>query len=39
MANAGLPVGPIEDQDYGMRDFTLTDPSGNRIRIGHTTEA
>ena len=28
MASAGLPVGPIEDQDYGMRDFTLTDPSG-----------
>ena len=39
MANAGMPVGPIEDQDYGMRDFTLTGPSGNRIRIGHTTEA
>ena len=35
---AGLPVGPINDQDYGMRDFTLTDPSGNRIRIGRSTE-
>lgn len=38
MVTAGLPVGPIEDQDYGMRDFTLTDPSGNRIRIGRTTD-
>ena len=38
LGSAGLPVGPIEDQDYGMRDFTLTDPSGNRIRIGHSVE-
>ncbi len=38
MAASGLPVGPINDQDYGMRDFTLTDPSGNRIRIGRSTE-
>ena len=36
MAAAGLPVSPIEDQSYGMRDFTLTDPSGNRIRIGRS---
>ena len=38
MSASGLPVGPIDDQDYGMRDFTLTDPSGNRIRIGRSTE-
>ena len=38
LVSAGLPVGPIDNQDYGMRDFTLTDPSGNRIRIGHSTE-
>ena len=30
----GLPVTPIEDQPWGMREYTLTDPSGNRIRIG-----
>ena len=24
----GLPVTPIEDQPWGMREFTLTDPSG-----------
>jgi catechol 2,3-dioxygenase-like lactoylglutathione lyase family enzyme len=31
---AGLPVTPIVDQPWGMREFTLTDPSGNHIRIG-----
>jgi catechol 2,3-dioxygenase-like lactoylglutathione lyase family enzyme len=30
----GLPVTPIEDQPWGMREFTLTDPSGNHVRIG-----
>jgi hypothetical protein len=24
----------IEDLRWGMHEFTLTDPSGNRIRIG-----
>lgn len=27
-------VGEIADQDYGLREFVLTDPDGNRIRIG-----
>lgn len=27
-------VGEITDQDYGLREFVLTDPDGNRIRIG-----
>jgi catechol 2,3-dioxygenase-like lactoylglutathione lyase family enzyme len=27
-------VGPIADQDYGLREFVLTDPDGNRIRFG-----
>ena len=27
-------VGPIAAQDYGLREFVLTDPDGNRIRIG-----
>jgi uncharacterized glyoxalase superfamily protein PhnB len=36
MAAAGLPVTPIEDQPWGMREFTLTDPSGNHVRIGRS---
>lgn len=31
---AGAPVGPIDDQPWGMREFTLDDPSGNLIRVG-----
>jgi predicted enzyme related to lactoylglutathione lyase len=31
---AGLAVTSPEDQPWGMREFTLTDPSGNRVRIG-----
>jgi catechol 2,3-dioxygenase-like lactoylglutathione lyase family enzyme len=27
-------VGPIAAQDYGLREFVLTDPDGNRIRFG-----
>jgi len=27
-------VGEIADRDYGLREFVLTDPDGNRIRIG-----
>ena len=30
----GLPVSEVADQDHGMREFTLTDPSGNRLRFG-----
>lgn len=31
----GIPVGELVDQDHGMREFTLTDPSGNRpVRFG-----
>ncbi len=32
---AGLPVTPIADMPWGMREFALTDPSGNRLRIGN----
>jgi catechol 2,3-dioxygenase-like lactoylglutathione lyase family enzyme len=28
---AGL--GPIEDQPWGLREFVITDPSGNRLRV------
>lgn len=34
MAAAGLEVTPIADQPWGMREFTLTDPFGNHVRIG-----
>jgi uncharacterized glyoxalase superfamily protein PhnB len=34
LSAAGVPVTPIEDQPWGMREFTLTDPSGNHVRIG-----
>jgi len=27
-------VGPVQDKDYGLREFEITDPDGNRIRIG-----
>lgn len=31
---AGLNVTPVEDRPWGMHEFTLTDPSGNHIRVG-----
>jgi uncharacterized glyoxalase superfamily protein PhnB len=37
LAAAGLPVTPIENQPWDMREFTLTDPSGNHIRVGKPT--
>jgi uncharacterized glyoxalase superfamily protein PhnB len=33
---AGLDVTPLEDMPWGMHEFTLTDPSGNHIRIGRS---
>jgi len=30
----GLPVSEVADQDHGMREFTLIDPSGTRLRFG-----
>lgn len=31
----GLPrVGPLKDMSYGMRQFLMTDPGGNCIRVG-----
>ena len=36
MTTADLPVTPIADQPWGMREFTLIDPSGNHVRIGRT---
>ena len=34
---AELQVSAIEDMPWGMHEFTLTDPSGNSIRIGRST--
>ncbi len=28
------PVKPIGDTDYGVREFLLDDPDGNRLRFG-----
>ncbi|MGX7828893.1 bleomycin resistance protein [Actinokineospora sp. 24-640] len=30
-------VGEIAEQDYGLREFVVTDPDGNRIRFGSPT--
>lgn len=33
---AGAPsLGAIADRDWGMREFELVDPSGNRLRVGN----
>ena len=37
LVTAGLQVSAIEDKPWGMREFTLTDPSGNNIRVGTST--
>lgn len=31
---AGLPVSEVRDEPWGMREFNVVDPGGNRIRIG-----
>lgn len=31
---AGISVGDVEDKPWGMREFTIEDPSGNQIRVG-----
>ncbi|MFE5922000.1 bleomycin resistance protein [Streptomyces sp. NPDC056468] len=34
----GLPrIGPLKDMSYGVRQFLMTDPGGNCIRIGQQT--
>jgi hydroxymethylpyrimidine/phosphomethylpyrimidine kinase len=34
-ATAGLSVTDVAEEPWGMREFTLTDPDGNHLRIGH----
>ncbi len=31
----GYDVSLLRDEPWGLREFTLTDPSGNRLRFGH----
>ena len=40
LPSEGIPrvTAPI-DEPWGMREFTLVDPSGNRVRIGHDLDA
>jgi hypothetical protein len=35
MTDAGLPVSRVGNMPWGMREFALTDPFGNNVRIGH----
>jgi len=37
LAAAGLPVGPVRDEPWGMTEFAVRDPSGNLVRIGRVT--
>jgi len=34
LAAAGLPVTPVREEPWGMREFSLRDPSGNLVRVG-----
>jgi len=33
-SDAGLPVSELCDEPWGMREFSLMDPGGNRLRVG-----
>ena len=33
-SQAAEGLGPVEDQPHGLREFVVTDPDGNRIRVG-----
>lgn len=35
-AAAGLPVSPVRDEPWGMREFNVVDPGGNRVRVGRS---
>lgn len=34
-----MPVTALEDQPWGMREFSLTDPDGNNLRFGRSRES
>jgi hypothetical protein len=33
-SQAAPGLGPVEDREHGLREFVVTDPDGNRIRVG-----
>ncbi len=35
---AGVEATPVTDEPWGMREFAVTDPSGNLLRIGRSIE-
>lgn len=37
LATRGVPLGDLADRPYGMRDFAVIDPSGNRVVFGQAT--
>lgn len=37
LVSSGLDVTALQDMPWGMREFRLTDPSGNNIRIGRSS--
>lgn len=40
LPSAGIPrLTAPEDRPWGMREFTLVDPSGNLVRVGHDLDA
>jgi catechol 2,3-dioxygenase-like lactoylglutathione lyase family enzyme len=40
LQSEGIPrLTAPEDQPWGMREFTLVDPSGNLVRVGHDLDA
>lgn len=36
-AAAGLPVTDLKVEPWGMREFSVQDPSGNLVRVGHNS--
>ena len=35
-SGAGLPLTELRDEPWGMREFSVVDPGGNRIRVGRS---
>lgn len=36
LKSQGMPgLGPVQDQPWGIREFTATDPDGNKLRVGN----
>jgi catechol 2,3-dioxygenase-like lactoylglutathione lyase family enzyme len=38
LKDRGVSLGDLGDRDYGMRDFEVIDPNGNRFAFGEPTE-